>query len=314
MVMEEYVDQTERHIQGISYIVPAYNEEPMIAPTVSRLESILSAIGYPFEIIVVDDGSRDRTRASALAQNCRVISHPGNMGYGAAIKTGIRAAQYEIIGLVDADGTYEIERLPELTVEIEKGFDMVIAERQNVFKLDKPFKRLVRRILLWFLRIFIAKSIRDPNSGFRLFRRDLALTYFPFLCNTFSFTTSITLFALGDSYFVQYVPSEYSVREGKSKVRHFRDSLRMAQLIIQGVTFANPLKLYLLIIVMHVVLVAIPAAALDIVGLEGTSNIYFWTGSIAVLLGGLGLMSDLIRINTSKHNIGVDTSSKDDPA
>lgn len=290
-------------INGISYIIPAYNEDTQIAQTVSRLDGVLSKTGYPYEIIVVDDGSRDETREKALkTEQCVVVSHPVNVGYGAAIKTGIRQAKYDVMGIVDADGTYEIEILPDLIKEIEKGFDMVVAERKNVLQRDRPFKRLARSFLLGFLRIFIAKSIRDPNSGFRLFRRNLALTYFPFLCNTFSFTTSITLFALGDSYFVKYVPSQYGARDGESKVRHFRDSLRMAQLIVQGVTFANPLKLFVLLVLMHIILVTMPTLVLYLVGLGWIGNLFFWTGSVAALLGGLGVISDIVRVSAHQRS------------
>ena len=296
--------ETEVVFDGISYIVPAYNEEGMIEKTILRLDAVLADCGHPYEIVVVDDGSRDSTREKALATGkCAVFSHPVNTGYGSAIKTGIRHSSYDLIGIVDADDTYDIERLPDLVAEAEKGFDMVVAERENVLAMDRPLKRMARSILLGFLRVYIARRIRDPNSGFRLFRRSLALAYYPFLCNTFSFTTSITLFALGDGYFVKYVPMQYGKREGKSKVRHVRDSIRMAQLIIQGVTFANPLKLFILLAFMHIALVAVPAGLLYALGASIFANLLFWTGSVAVVLGGLGVTADMIRLNSIQRSI-----------
>lgn len=286
-------------LEGVSLIVPAYNEVQSIESTLRRLRKILGSLNRPFEIIVVDDGSTDKTVIEARkVASVRIESHPLNIGYGAAIKTGIRNSSYEIIGIVDADGTYDIEGLPSLLEDIDYGFHMVVASRENVSETDTFIKGIARSILLWSLNILIAAKIRDPNSGFRLFQKSLALTYFPFLCNSFSFTTSITLFALGDGYFVKYVPMQYGVREGKSKVRHFRDSLRMVQLIFQGVTFANPLKLFVLLAVFYIFIFGFPAIILVFLGLIEIAWIYLTAGSTVTLLLALGVLTDMYRLVT----------------
>lgn len=282
---------------GISYIVPAYNEENGIESTIERLRETLGKLDRPWEIIVVNDGSRDRTLEVLKSfEGIRVLSHPINTGYGSAIKTGIANARHEWIGIVDADGTYEIERLPDLVEKMEEGFDMVVAARENVLELDKPMKRFFRRVLRFAVKLVVAARIVDPNSGFRLFTKTLATTFFPFLCNTFSFTTSITIFAMGEGFFVSYVPMPYSHREGKSKVRHFRDSLRLAQLILQGITFFNPIKFYILMAIGFILFVALPALGMIGLGWTNVAWVYFLSGLISVLLLGQGILGDLVRI------------------
>ena len=99
----------------ISIVIPALNEEDAIASTVLSVKSTLQSAGLlPYEIIVVDDGSSDRTAQFARDSGARIVSHPHNVGYGQSLKDGIRAAQYDIIVISDADGTYPIESMPEL--------------------------------------------------------------------------------------------------------------------------------------------------------------------------------------------------------
>jgi glycosyltransferase involved in cell wall biosynthesis len=285
---------------GLSYIVPAYNEENGIINTIERLRTALIGLGIPYEIIVVNDGSRDETQTkvnSISGSDLKLISHPTNIGYGSALKSGIKVAQYEWIGIVDADGTYAIEELPLLVERMNKGFDMVVAARQNVLRLDKPIKRMFRRILIFSLNLLVGAQIEDPNSGFRLFTRKLALTFFPFLCNTFSFTTSLTVFALGERFFVSYIPLEYSMRTGKSKVRHFRDSLRMMQLVLQGITFFNPIKFYLVMVAAFFFFFFVPALAALAFSMPWVAVLWLLSGALACVLVGLGVLADVIRIS-----------------
>lgn len=285
---------------GLSYIVPAYNEEHGIAATIGRLRKALGALGMAYEIIVVNDGSRDDTKArieELAGDDLKLISHPTNIGYGSSIKTGIKVARYDWIGIVDADGTYDIEELPHLIERMNQGFDMVVASRRNVLALDKPMKRFFRRLLIASLNLMVGARIEDPNSGFRVFTRKLALTFFPFLCNTFSFTTSLTVFALGERFFVNYVPLNYSVRTGKSKVRHFRDSLRMMQLVLQGITFFNPIKFYLVMTLGFLAVFLVPSVLIGFSGLVWLSYMWFGSGVLSCLLVGMGILADVTRIS-----------------
>jgi len=281
---------------GISFIIPAYNEETAISETIARLRKVLSSVAHPFEIIVVDDGSSDKSADMAeKAGKTMVLRHPANSGYGRSLKTGIAHAQYDWLGIVDADGTYEIEKIPELVEAMEQGFDMAVALRQNVLDHDGMVKKLSRKLYIAAIRVLAGRDAPDPNSGLRLFSRDLVMTFFPFLCNSFSFTTSLTVFAFGGAFFVRYIPTHYKVRQGHSKVRHFRDTLRTIQLIVQGVTFFNPIKLYLLLAVTYAIFVGGPAIALNIWSPEFTLP-YVTVGTTAWLLIGIGALGDIFRI------------------
>jgi polyisoprenyl-phosphate glycosyltransferase len=291
-------------IPGLTLVVPAYNEENGIVPTVERVASVLATLDIPTEIIVVNDGSSDGTAERLAAiKGIRVVSHPVNTGYGSAIKTGILCASYEWIGITDADSTYDIGLIPAMVEQMKKGFDMTVAARENVLSQDRPVKRFFRKALIKFLNLVVAKHIVDPNSGLRIFRREMAMTFFPFLCNTFSFTTSITIFALGEGYFIKYLPMQYARREGQSKVRHFRDSLRMMQLIIQGITFFNPLKLAVMLGFALFVAGFVPAAVLSCLGATTIASYWLALVSVGTVLFMLGILGDIFRLTgASRHD------------
>ncbi len=286
---------------GLSFIVPAYNEEASVTYTLSRLKETLTNIEIPFEIILVNDGSSDETLMKAKKFNdVRIINHPVNIGYGNAIKSGLKVAQYDWIGITDADGTYPIEALPAFVSEMEKGFDMVIGLRSNISDLDRSGKRFFRWIFNSIIRLLITKDIKDPNSGFRLLKRDMALTLYPFLCGTFSFTTSLSIIASGLHFFIQYIPINYSARNGRSKVRHIRDSVKTIQYIVQGITFFNPIKFFLFLAVFMILIVCIPAMLIALFNMHTLSLYYMIFGTAVTLLIALGVIGDIIRVSASQ--------------
>lgn len=289
--------------KGISYIVPVYNEAGAVRQTLERLNAVLGGIGLPYEIIAVNDGSRDDSaRIAAEVDNVRVISHPVNSGYGSALKTGIRQARYDWVGIVDADGTYPIEELPRLVEKMDQGFDMAVARRSNVFEHDSFLKQVFRKTFIAVVSLLLDRHVEDPNSGFRLFRRAIAVAFMPFLCNAFSFTTSITVFTFGAGRFISYVPVEYSKREGRSKVRHLRDSVRTAQLVLQGIMYYNPVKFSILASVLFIVSGVIPSALLHAAGCSTAGWVVFWSVAVVLILVSLGLLFDILRISVIQAN------------
>lgn len=232
----------------ISVVIPAFNEGDSIGLTVSRVREVMeqAEIGE-FEILVVDDGSRDQTGAVATRAGATLISNPHNLGYGRSLKRGISAAQYDIIAITDADMTYPIERIPELLAEYHRGFDMVVGQRQHEYYRDSALKRPMRRILKFLVEYAAGRKIPDINSGLRVFDRNTTIAYFNHTCDTFSFTTSLTLAYMMNGRFVGYLPIEYHERVGQSKVRLFRDSLRTLQYIVEALVYFNPLKAFLLL-------------------------------------------------------------------
>lgn len=233
----------------LSVVIPAYNEAEGIAAVLSELDGVLREGGLAYEILVVDDGSTDQTAAiagqsSAGRDNQRVLEHGINRGYGAALKTGLRAARSEWVVITDADGTYPNDRIPELAAMMP-DWDMVVGARTG----DDVRVPLVRRPAKWALnalaQMLLGTRIPDMNSGLRVFRRDLALHFLPILPDRFSFTTTITLAMLSEGYRVAFVPIDYFARTGRSKIRPLYDTLNFLQLIIRTVLYFNPLKIFL---------------------------------------------------------------------
>ena len=99
---------------GVTIVIPALNEEPGIGATLRALNAVTQSMGRPVEVIVVNDGSTDRTPEIAAEYGARVIAHPVRSGYGHALKTGIRAATHDLIVITDADGTYPVYEIPSL--------------------------------------------------------------------------------------------------------------------------------------------------------------------------------------------------------
>jgi glycosyltransferase involved in cell wall biosynthesis len=232
----------------MSIVIPVYNEENGLAPVLDELLKTLDelALLIPVEIIIVNDGSKDNTSLAlaAYAGKVKILEHPQNRGYGAALKTGIRQALYPWILITDADGTYPNEFIPNV-LEHRGIHDMVvgarIGERTHIPLIRRPPKWVLRKLASYLSQ----QNIPDLNSGFRLMRKDLVEKFLNILPNGFSFTTTITLAMLSAGYQVRYVPINYNKREGKSKIRPIADTLNFIKLIVRTVLYFDPLRIFL---------------------------------------------------------------------
>ena len=283
---------------NLSVIVPVYNEEPGIADVLEELDSVLS--GAPeveaYEILVVDDGSTDGTAEAvrAAADNrpaLRLLARERNRGYGAAIKHGIRHAAHDLLAIIDGDGSYPAEKLPELVREAD-GAAMVVGAR--VPNVEQPLLRRPAKWVLTRLASYLAEEpIPDLNSGLRVFRKDAVERYLHLLPSRFSFTTTLTLAMLCDEMPVTYVPIELRPRTGVSKIRPIHDTLNFLLLIATTVTYFRPLK----------VLVPLAAAVFLAGAVKGTVDILLEqnlkTSDLLLLVAGvqvfaLALIADLV--------------------
>jgi glycosyltransferase involved in cell wall biosynthesis len=228
---------------GVTMVIPARDEERGIAVTLDALRAVEPRLGMPLEILVVDDGSTDATRAIAEKAGARVLSHPHSGGYGRSLKTGIENARHELIAIADADGTYPIEELPVLLGQAAR-FDMVVGARTGPHYRQVLLSPAHAAFLL--LTNFVTGTwIPDPNSGLRVFRRSQVLPLLDRLPNGFSFTTTITLVLTLEGKFVHFHPIAYRARIGPSKVRYVRDAVRAAQGMLEVILRHNPLKAFL---------------------------------------------------------------------
>lgn len=230
-------------VTAISIVIPAYNEEGGISSGIQEIREVMDTSRYDYEILVVDDGSEDQTAELARAEGVTVIALPENLGYGAALKAGIRRSSHETIVITDADGTYPARYIPVLVDQLGE-YDMVVGARTGA-NVAAP---LVRKPAKWVLRVLASylagRHIPDLNSGLRVMKKSLIRRFVHLLPSGFSFTTTITLAALCSGSLVKYSPIDYHARIGKSKIRpgHAFDFML---LIIRTIVYFNPLKVFL---------------------------------------------------------------------
>jgi len=154
-------------MQKVSVIVPSYNIEGTVAEVVNRCPP-------EYEIIVVDDGSGDRTREKALETRARVVSHERNMGKGQAMITGMQNASGEIVVFIDGDLQHIPEDIPRLVEKItNEGYDLVIGSRRLSKTEGMPIvRRASNKISTTLVRLSLGVKIRDTQSGFRAIRKE----------------------------------------------------------------------------------------------------------------------------------------------
>ena len=230
-------------MEPISIVVPAFNEEGGIVDLLSSIHSL----HIPCEVVVVDDASTDQTAELAHRHGAKVVKHPLNCGYGKSVKDGVLHASHDTIVVTDADGTYPVDRIPELLVEYRRGCDMVVGARQGKAYRGTFLKMPARYVFKMLVEFTTGRKIPDINSGLRVFSKKKVLPYFPDICNGFSFTTTITLIYMLTGKTVSYLPIPYAKRVGRSKVKIIRDSLRTLQYITECIVRYNPLKFFLLL-------------------------------------------------------------------
>lgn len=228
----------------MSVIIPAFNEELGIAGVIRDVKQHFEGSGYSYEIIVVNDASKDQTEKIAHDEGVKVISHQKNKGYGASLKTGIKNATGEFIALIDADGTYKGEDLLKLSEYMQEN-DMVSGARVKPKVLHESFLRTIAKFFLRKLASYLSETdIPDFNCGLRIIRKDKVGDFLRILPNRFSFTTTITLAFLSNNLRVHFVPVDAIKRRGTSKIRPLHDTLNFAQLIIRTIMYFNPLKVF----------------------------------------------------------------------
>lgn len=228
---------------ALSVVIPAYNEENAVRSTVEDVRTTLDKTGIDYEIIVVDDGSADNTRAEAIASGATVSWNDVNSGYGATLKRGVKMAKYEYIAILDADGTYPARFLPGM-LELARDQDMVVGDRGAAMKNVPMVRRPAKKFLNWLASFLAQRKLNDINSGLRVFRTGELVPFLPLLPQNFSFTTTITLCMSCNGKRMIYTPIEYGKRVGKSKIKPM-DFLNFIILILRVITLFNPLRIFL---------------------------------------------------------------------
>lgn len=227
----------------ISIIIPAYCEEKVIAGVVTDVSRVMETTGQPYEIIVVDDGSDDDTASVAEKAGAIVVSHPYNIGNGAAVKTGIRNAKGEILVMLDGDGQHSPEDIPRLLEKIP-AYDMAVGARTSDSKA--AYHRTVMNMIYNNFATYMCRHrIEDLTSGFRAVKADIARQFIALLPNTFSYPTTITMAVIRSGYSIKYVPIKSKSRVGKSKIKLLQDGIRFFLIIVKIATLFSPMRVFI---------------------------------------------------------------------
>ncbi len=224
----------------LSIIVPVHNESRALAEFLPELFSVAASLA-PCEVVLVDDGSTDGGLASLEPPPyCRVLRHRRQRGYGAAIKTGLRAATGDWIAIIDADLTYLPSDLVTLWQAREEA-DMIVGARAGT--QDSPGRGLAKTFLRLLAQYLSGERIPDLNSGLRIMRAPVLASFAHLLPSGFSLTTTATLAFLCNGYDVAYRPIQYRPRVGESKIAAGRDPGRFLMLIVRTILLFHPLKI-----------------------------------------------------------------------
>ncbi len=279
-----------------SIVIPAYNEEEAIRPVLDDVTAAMEPLGKPYEIIVVDDGSTDRTveRCQGRPQ-VRVISHDRNRGTGAARTTGVRAARGPNVVMIDADGTYPAEAIPPMLERLEHA-DMVIGARDREAGTVAWLRRLAKEFIRRLASYMVEFQIPDLNSGLRAMKRDVVLRFVPILPNTHSWVSTITMALLSSGYKVEWLPISYHKRIGHSTFHPIWDTYNYLTLVVRTIMYFNPLRIFLPLTVFLLAAGLIKAIA-DIFRFGFTFHVPASTVIIilaGIQVGAIGLLADLI--------------------
>ncbi|NUM44776.1 MAG: glycosyltransferase family 2 protein [Anaerolineales bacterium] len=232
----------------LSIVIPAYNEEGGIANIANRVLSVkadLAKVGVNhLELLVVDDGSRDKTaEITSKIEGVRLIRHPKNKGYGAALKTGFSQATGELIGFLDADGTYPPEYFPQLCTAAFNGGELVIGSRMAGVESKMPITRRIGNIFFANLLSIVGRQrVSDSASGMRVFKREILDRIYP-LPDGLNLTPVMSTRAIHEEIKMVEVPIPYSERVGRSKLSIVRDGSIFLQSIVWTALTYNPVRI-----------------------------------------------------------------------
>lgn len=282
----------------LSIVIPAYNEEDGIIEIANRVLAVkpaLKEVGVKeLELLVVDDGSRDQTASVASKiKGVTLIRHPKNRGYGAALKTGFSKAKGELIGFLDADGTYPPEYFPKLCQAAMNGHDLVIGSRMAGEKSQMPLVRRVGNFIFATLLTILGRhKVTDSASGMRVFKREILEHIYP-LPDGLNLTPVMSTRALHEGIKIEEVPIPYSERVGRSKLSAIRDGRIFLQSMVWTAMSYNPVRILGLIGLAALAISGVVALGLIVTRLNGITTLT--SAGVAALF--LGMISAVAGIN-----------------
>ena len=279
----------------LSVVIPAYNEESGIEEIVRRVlavEPALKGAGVDkLELLVVDDGSKDRTAEVASGiSGVNLIRHPKNKGYGAALKTGFSKANGELVGFLDADGTYPPEYFPQLCQAALKGSDLVIGSRMAGADSKMPLTRRVGNFFFATLLTLLGRQkVTDSASGMRVFKKEILEQVYP-LPDGLNLTPVMSTRALHEGIKIEEVPIPYSERVGRSKLSVIRDGRIFLQSMVWTALSYNPVRILGLLGLGGIGIAGLIFLGLTIARLNGVTALGSW-GVVALFTALISIVS-----------------------
>lgn len=265
----------------LSVVIPAYNEEDGIAEIAERVLSVrkdLLTVGVDdLELLVVDDGSSDRTVEIAKSiPGVTLIQHPQNKGYGGALKTGFSQARGELIGFLDADGTYPPEYFPQLCKAALNGSDLVIGSRMAGADSQMPITRRIGNFFFANLLSLLGRQrVTDSASGMRVFKRSVLERVYP-LPDGLNLTPVMSTRAVHENIRMAEIPIPYSERLGRSKLSVVHDGTLFLQSMVWTALTYNPVRVLGLMGVSLFGLAILVMAGLVAARLNGITELGQW--------------------------------------
>ena len=285
---------------SFAVVIPAYNEENGIKEIIERVlavEEDLTRVGIDqYKLLVVNDGSSDRTAeiTEELAQDndrLLLINHPRNRGYGAALKTGFAQAGTDLIGFLDADGTYPPEHFPQLCVAAMDGMDLVIGSRMAGADTQMPITRRIGNFFFANLLTILARQrVSDSASGMRVFKKEILDRIYP-LPDGLNLTPVMSTRVIHEGIRMTEIPIPYSERVGRSKLSVVHDGTLFLKSMVWTALSYNPVRILGLIGLAGIAVALIAALALVVARLQGVDTLSPWNvmglyiGAIAGFVG-----------------------------
>jgi glycosyltransferase involved in cell wall biosynthesis len=276
----------------LTILVPAFNEEEGLPGALAALRNEPRLAGAT--VVVINDGSTDKTADVARAHGAQVVVHKNNRGYGAGIKSGTRVAETPFVAWFDADGQHRAQDLADVfELCVREGYDAVLGNRGAGSHVVKS--RVVgKQVLGLVASSVVGEGVPDLNCGLRVFRTEILLHYLPLLPDGFSASTTTTLLLYKRNRHFTFHSIVTEARKGKSTVKQVRDGLRTLHLMFRILVLFTAFKFFSLI-----------AAAFLAVGLgygsyvavthgQGFPVLAAMTALVGVIIFCFGIVSDQI--------------------
>jgi glycosyltransferase involved in cell wall biosynthesis len=278
----------------LTILLPTYNEQEAIGQVLDDILAVVEPMHIAYELIVLDDGSTDGTRAACDARpKVRVVTHQHNRGNGAARTTGVKASKGRWVLMMDADGTYPAADIPAMLKGAENA-DMVIGARTSEKGTLKVLRSSAKNLIRLLASYMTQTNIPDLNSGMRIMRRELVPQFFSILPTTHSWVSTITMAFLSSGYTVKWMPIAYYKRIGRSTFHPIRDTYNYLTLVVRTIMYFNPLRAFIPISAFLLV-VGLAKMIFDIINY----NWHFAPSTVMLMMTwiqvtAIGLLADLI--------------------